>query len=177
VDPFQDPNKEFVNKITYVKGSAEHLAALFEPGTIDIVFCNLTFHHFTRDSWSKTYTGQADIMKQIATVLSKDGRLCILDQFCDGLFYDTIGSRLIYGMTSCKFRPLAKVFKILGAESAGVGVCFLSKKMWMHSFAGAGLVIKYLDERPRDTRWKHRLKHILLMIKRFSAYNVMIVGK
>jgi hypothetical protein len=82
--------------------------------------------------------------------MSDRGRISILDNMYNGAIIDGLPSRLIYGATSSKL--LAKLVKKGGANTAGVGVCFLSKKQWDKTIRrSAGLTVqKYTADEP----WK-----------------------
>jgi hypothetical protein len=65
--------------------------------------------------------------------------------------------------------------KLFGAESAGVGVCFWSKKMWFDMFSRAGFEVESLRE---DVKIKRSLvRKICLLIKSDSLDNVFVVKK
>jgi SAM-dependent methyltransferase len=135
-----------VGNVTFVQDSAENLSTLFAEESADLVFANRVFHHFVRSSWRKSFNGMASIMKQIALVLKKDGYLCITDFFYNGWPHHTLTSRIIYALTSIRFAPVVALLRKLDAKTAGVGVCFLSKKMWLKLFSQAGLSIEILRE-------------------------------
>jgi SAM-dependent methyltransferase len=170
-----DTWKTFAHKVTFVEGLAEELSKLFAAETFDLVFANRVFHHFVRESWKKSYSGMLDIMKQIKQVLKKDGYLCITDLFYYGLIFDRIASKIIFASTTAKSAPIAALAKIVGAKSAGVGVCFLSKKMWLNLFAKAGLTIRSMKESSAyPTKW---FRKIGSFCRHVSENNVMILGE
>jgi SAM-dependent methyltransferase len=144
-------------KITFVKDSAENLSKLFAEEPVDLVFTNWVFHHFVKGSWKESYSGMADIMKQIYLILKEDGLLCITDMFYDGWPHHTLTSKIIYALTSIKFAPVAALIRKLGGHTAGVGVCFLSKKMWLELFAQAGFVVEALEHTSANLPWYQRL--------------------
>jgi hypothetical protein len=114
------------------------------------------------------------IMGQINTVLKKDGYLCIVDQFYNGFPFDNCASKMIFIFTNCKISFLSKVFKRLGAQSAGVGVCFLSKKMRSKMLSNSEFNIEILDETPPTKRkW---YEHLGLLLKTWND-GCMITGK
>lgn len=84
-------------------------------------------------------------MRKLSKKLSKNGKLCILDIFYDGLLIDSWPSRVIYQCTSMKNKFLIKLFRKLGARSAGSGVCFQSEKMWHHLICQGHLTIDVLE--------------------------------
>jgi len=68
------------------------------------------------------------------------------DYFYNGYIFDNSASKIIYFLTSCKNPLLSSVFRKIESKSAGVGVCFLSKKMWFSLFNKNDLVIDRLYE-------------------------------
>ncbi len=167
---------EHSDKVTFVKQSADSLSKIFEENTFDLVFANRVFHHFVRDSWSSSFNGMADIMKEIAHVLKKDGFFGIIDFSYNGFLYDRATSKMIYALTSCSFRPLAFLLRMLGAKTAGVGVCFLSKKMWMKLFSSAGFrLATYVENKEYIPVWG--LKKMLLLCKKATGDNLFVLTK
>jgi ubiquinone/menaquinone biosynthesis C-methylase UbiE len=136
---------EYADKITFIENSADNLNALFSENTFDLIFANRVFHHFVKGTWNKTIAGINDIMKQIAIILKNDGYFCITDYFYDGRFFDTSSSRIIYTLTSCKMPLFVSLFRKIEAKSAGIGVCFLSKKMWFNMFSKYGFIVETLN--------------------------------
>jgi SAM-dependent methyltransferase len=162
------------DKITFVQGSAIDLTKLFDCGTFDLIFANNVFHHFVCSSYGKTRTEQKAIMQQVAAVLKHNGKLFIHDWFYDGMIHDQTASRILYALTTPSFPPLVKICKMLGSHSAGVGVCFLSKKMWLDLFASANLGVEsseYGEKNPFS------LQNLCLLIKNQSWDNIFVVKK
>ncbi|KAA6335961.1 hypothetical protein EZS27_015845 [termite gut metagenome] len=167
---------KFTDKITFVVGSADNLDKLFEVNTFDLVFVNRTIHHFVRNSWKTSIDGIAIIMTQIRSILKRNGNLCIVDFSFNGLLYDKASSKIIYALTSCKLPIITTVCKKLGGESAGIGVCFLSKQMWLNLFSQTGFIIEAFKEGKRNydiaSPWYRRL---CLFIKTVYENNVFIL--
>jgi ubiquinone/menaquinone biosynthesis C-methylase UbiE len=137
---------EFGDKLKFVENTASNLRKIFSENTFDLIFANRVFHHFVKDSWNNTITGIEDIMDQISAILKTDGYFCITDYFYDGMLFDTSASKIIYSLTSCKMPLLVRIFRKIEAKSAGVGVCFLSKKMWVNSLNKNGFLIDRIYE-------------------------------
>jgi ubiquinone/menaquinone biosynthesis C-methylase UbiE len=170
-----DTWEKHADKVTFVKASAENLSKLFSEETFDLVFANRVFHHFVTSSWRKSFSGMADIMKQVAFILKKDGLFCICDHFFNGVLHHTSTSKIIYALTSIRFKPVAALFRKLEAHTAGIGVCFLSKKMWLHLFSQTDFIIETLKESPsRKLKW---YENLFLLVKSYSGDNVIILKK
>jgi SAM-dependent methyltransferase len=176
LDPTQyDTWAKNADKVTFVKGSAENLSELFEKETFDLVFANRVFHHFVKSSWKESFNGMANIMKQVALVLKKDGLLCITDYFYDGWLHHTLTSKITYALTSITLTPIQQLFRRMEAHTAGIGVCFLSKKMWLNLFSQSGFAIKTLKEGINcDLPLYQRIG---LLIKKSRENNVIILQK
>jgi hypothetical protein len=166
---------KYNHDITFIEGSANDLKRYFEEGAFDLIFANRVFHHFVRKSWKQSINGMFEIMNQINLLLRNDGYFCILDHFYNGFLYNQAASQIIYTLTSCTFSPIVKICNKLGAESSGVGVCFLSKKMWYNLFLKSGFEVEIINE-GKDLRIK-LYKNILLSIKSSVMNNVIILKK
>lgn len=136
------------SKITFCEGSVEHVDTYFKEQKFDLIFCNKVFHHFVTETYKETLAMLHKCMKKLAHRLSKNGKLCILDFFYDGIVIDSFPSWMIYHCTSQKNELLIKLFKKFGAKSAGSGVCFQSEKMWRKLIGSSGLNIIAFEKGP-----------------------------
>jgi ubiquinone/menaquinone biosynthesis C-methylase UbiE len=165
---------QYKNKINFIEGSANKLTTIFREEKFDLIFANRVFHHFINRTWEKTIHGMIEIMKQIFTLLKQDGVFCINDHFYNGLFYDKATSKIIYMLTSCTLQPIVKLCKKLGAESAGVGACFLSKKMWITILTNTGFIIDRIMESEKAFK-VNKIKKICLCNKSIVLDNIILV--
>jgi hypothetical protein len=141
-------NKQNTRK-TIVLGSFEQLEELLPNQTFDVVFFNWVLHHLVTDSYQKTQDTILQALKLSKSILTTRGYLSIFENMYDGLLIDNLPSHLIFHLTSSKM--LAPVTKKLGANTAGCGVCFLSKKKWKEKLWNGGFSIQcYTD----DVKWK-----------------------
>jgi ubiquinone/menaquinone biosynthesis C-methylase UbiE len=166
----------YADKVTFMQGSANNLEKLFKKDMFDLIFANRVFHHFVRASWRKTVRGMLDIMKQIDFVLKSDGYFCITDFFYNGLLHHTASSRIIYELTSATFPPIVSLCKNFEAQSSGVGVCFLSKKMWLSLISKSGLKIENMVESDMEIRLPI-YKKICLLNKNIMEDNLFMLRK
>jgi len=104
---------------------------------VDVVFFNWVLHHFVVDSYKATTRTQSDALVLARKMLKPSGRLIVFEQLYNGSPFDDLPGRLIYELTSQK--RLAPLVARLGANTAGVGVCFHSERGWRKLFARAGL--------------------------------------
>lgn len=115
-----------------VLGSAFDVAEQFAGRTFDVVFFNLSLHHFVTDTYAATRQLQRLALQQARCVLAPNGRIAVTENLFEGLVAHNFPGFLVYAITSSK--PLAYVVKRLGANTAGCGVCFLSARGWRDEF-------------------------------------------
>lgn len=165
LDPMRYPSWDhFQEEITFCQESVEHVDTYFKNIKFDLIFCNKVFHHFVTDTYAGTLDMMRTCMKKLRKKLSKNRKLCILDIFYDGLLVDSWPSRVIYHCTSQKNEFLIKVFRKLGAQSAGSGVCFQSEKMWRRMIGQSHFAIDVLEKGPVFPM--KRLKQVVFMSHR-----------
>ncbi|MDR2232726.1 MAG: class I SAM-dependent methyltransferase [Tannerella sp.] len=166
----------FSDKIDFIKASVDDVNQLFAENTFDIIFANRVVHHFVRKTWKETVDGIYGIIGNIYSVLRPGGYFCVSDHFYNGFIYDKITSIIIYELTACKITAIKKVCQKLGAESAGTGVCFLSKNMWMKLLSGNSFKIAFLVENKKLSDMKI-YKKVLLFSKSIRMNNTIICKK
>jgi SAM-dependent methyltransferase len=170
----------FAAKINFIHESASNLEKIFPTGAFDIIFANRVFHHFVTDSWKKSISHIDDIMRQMSVILKDSGQLCIMDNFYNGLLFDSAASKMIYALTTCKIPFIVKRFNRLGSKSAGVGVCFLSKKMWYKLIKKNKLIIKKSDDGKffgLEEIWNKSIYKICLLLKSARNDAILIIEK
>lgn len=154
--------EEFGSQICFVRDTVENLGSgVFQEKSFDIIFANRVFHHLVDETWNKTLRGMENVLRTIHGLLREQGTLCILDHFYNGYFFDASTSWMIYHLTSIRNPVLSRFIKHLGAQSTGVGVCFLSEKMWIKLLKACGFTTRI-----------HRSKYFALKpIKRIALLN------
>jgi hypothetical protein len=170
---------EYKEKIVFVENSAENMLELFKKNTFDIIFANRVFHHFIKENWKTTLSGINNIMHQIPIILKEEGLFCITDYFYDGRVFDSSASRIIYRLTSCKKSLFISLFRKIESKSAGVGVFFLSRKMWYKLFKENNLFVQSLYEGHKLKRkwYKLVIYKILLLIKNCQEDVIFVLQK
>ena len=134
-----------------ILGSAEHLARTFRQ-SFDLIVFNWTLHHFVTSTYSGTRRLQREVLSQARTLLRPDGVISVFENMYNGLVFDGLPGRLIFHATAS--RAFAPVARKLGANTAGCGVCFLSRRQWEHEAERAGLrVASYVDGFPKTLGW------------------------
>lgn len=129
--------------------SIENMENLFFGNKFDIIFMNWILHHLVTDSYLNTLKNVKSILEVSSKILNDRGRISIFENMYNGLVFDNFPCHIIYHLTSCT--KLSKLIKRFGANTAGVGVCFRSKKAWVNLAENAGLrVIQY----SQDDKWR-----------------------
>ncbi|MGH8249499.1 MAG: class I SAM-dependent methyltransferase [Steroidobacteraceae bacterium] len=118
----------------------------------DLVSLHWLLHHLVGDSYAATQTNQRRALASLNGLLTERGRISVFENDYQGWAPDPIPTWLIYVVTAS--RPLAPLARALGANTAGVGVCFNSQKTWRNLMKEAGLQL--IDHAEPDT-WKRRI--------------------
>jgi len=119
-----------------ILGSVFNLENIFhDHEKFDVIAVNMLLHHCVGDTYKKSRENVNLILKSLKPLLSKDGKIYILEQVYDGIIMPSITARLIYGLTSIE-RPkfLVRLLYSLGANMAGTGVAFASNNQWCRTF-------------------------------------------
>lgn len=99
----------------------------------DLITVNWLLHHLVSDTYLRSKQNQVETLLELRNLLTPGGRISIYENCYNGTIIDWLPSALIFSVTSLKFG--SPIFKRLGANTAGVGVCFLSRKQWIQLFA------------------------------------------
>jgi hypothetical protein len=128
---------------TLICDSVENLRNLTQK--YDLICLNWLLHHLVSDSYNLSRQNISLTLNTLVPLLSERGRVSIFENIYDGLLFDGLPSYLIFHLTSAK--GIEKIIKALGANTAGVGVCFLSKQQWLTTIKKANLeVLQYSDD-------------------------------
>lgn len=148
---------------TLVYGSVENLDGL--DSKYDLVHLNWLLHHLVGDSYRQTRTNILRAVGSAARLLSPRGRLSIFECLYNGFLFDNLPGHLIFHLTSS--RTLAGIMRRCGANTAGVGVCFLSRKQSFAIMEQASLEIRSFIP---DKEWSLSLaRRVFLLIDHVSA--------
>lgn len=107
--------------------SVENLSNLNQK--YDLINFNWVLHHLVGKSYDDSRNNMLSALHSVETLLTDNGRVSIFENMYDGIFLDNLPSHLIFKLTSMKI--IASIIHKMGANTAGVGVCFLSKKQWV----------------------------------------------
>lgn len=120
-----------------VLASATDMSAELVDRRFDIIFFNLSLHHFIGKTYSETRRNQRNALAQAVSLLAPAGRVVVTENLYDGIVIDNLPGWIVYMLTASGF--LAPLVKRLGANTAGCGVCYLSAGAWRKEFRRAGL--------------------------------------
>ena len=134
----------------------------FSP-KFDAIQFNWVLHHFITGNYQQTTALQAASLRKAYTELKPGGRIIILENFYDGFLTNDLPSRIIFELTS--MTSIKRFIKKAGANTAGVGVCFHSRKQWLDMVRAAGFRV-ICDEECYDYSELSWLKRVLLTIGR-----------
>lgn len=104
----------------------------------DVIQFNWVLHHFVGDSYEASIELQRKALEKAFQNLSNNGIVVVFENFYEGLFVQNLPSALIYQSTASK--SLAPITSKMGANTAGVGVCFNSRSRWHDMILEAGFV-------------------------------------
>ena len=122
----------------------------------DLICVNWVLHHLIGDTPSETDALVDEALSTSRNLLSDNGRISVFEHMYDGILVDDLPGQLIYRIT--KSRILAEPARRMGANTAGVGVRFRSKRAWKNTFDRLGLtVLRYCDADPREMKLSWRV--------------------
>jgi len=146
-----------------VLASATQLSSSLKGKKFDVIFFNLSLHHFVDASYRKTRQLQRDALSQAKSVLAPGGAIVVTENLYDGMFGSELPGYLVYLLTSS--RLLAPVVKRLGANTAGCGVCFLSTRGWRREFEMLRLAEMDFREVPQPAPPWLKVRLLLLTVR------------
>ncbi len=122
----------------------------------DLISLNWLLHHLVGDSYAQSRQNIVSILTTLPSLLTDRGRVSIFENMYEGLWLDGLPSRLIFQLTASK--TIARFMRQQGANTAGVGVCFLSHKQWCAVLAQSGWqILQYTNDAPWITPAKYKL--------------------
>jgi len=139
-----------------VQASAERLdEALPADERADVIFLNWVLHHLVLDSYGATRRMQRRVLADLRARLRPGGVLSVFENLYEGWPHPGAPGRLIYHLTSR--RSLAPFTRRMGANTAGVGVCFLCGAEWRAEWRRGGWsVLAQSVFEPWEVSWTRR---------------------
>jgi hypothetical protein len=134
---------------TVMLDSVENLEHLEKK--YDIIFLNWLLHHVVSESYAQTRRNQLWTLSAVNALLTERGRVSVFENLYEGFLIGNLPSRIIFLLTSSQ--AIKGIARRLGANTAGVGVCFLSEKKWLSTIHAAGLTVRNRAA-PDDWPWE-----------------------
>ncbi|GAA5645110.1 class I SAM-dependent methyltransferase [Vibrio proteolyticus] len=108
----------------------------------DIIQFNWVLHHFVSNSYELTLQVQRAALTEAYQNLKPGGMVFIFENFYEGLWVSDMPGQVIYRLTASD--SLKSVVARMGANTAGVGVCFHSESVWKSMLREAGFQEMYV---------------------------------
>lgn len=121
----------------------------------DIIFLNWLLHHLVGNSYAESRQNMEWVLTSCRSLLTERGRLSVCENFQNGLLIDAVPSWLVFQLTST--RKMASWVRLLGANSAGVGICALSLRQWEKTFLKLGFTILAYSSWNTKMSWAWRI--------------------
>ena len=149
-----DSNKPHPRKRLWLE-NLEDMSSLLDSGQkFDLICFTDVLHHCVVPTYAGTRALQTTILKNAAKLLAPNGHVVVGERIIDSWITDEYSVRTVFALTRSRF--LARVIRLFGANTAGVGVCFASRNRLQKLFEDAGLSI--LEETHADSSEDHSLK-------------------
>lgn len=150
---------------TIILDSVENLGQMNRR--YDIVCVHWLLHHLVSDSYTQTRQNQLSTLNTVAGLLTAHGRVSVFENIYSGWLFEHLPGLMIYHLTSAK--AIRTITRSMGANTAGVGVCFLSRKQWYSTLGRADLrILNYAE--PDKWIWPLRLEwKVFLHIRRICT--------
>jgi hypothetical protein len=157
-------NKSNTRKRT-ILGSANDLGRASDE-KFDLVFVNWLLHHLVdSSSYRQSRENINHVLRTAMTVLTERGRVSVYENMYNGLILDGAPGWIVYQLTAAK--KIAKLVRKAGANTAGVGVCFLSRKQWCRTVEHNGFrILDYTDGYIWPMPW---IWHLFLHIRHIRS--------
>ncbi|MDF1514844.1 MAG: class I SAM-dependent methyltransferase [Anaerolineae bacterium] len=140
-----------VNNMTQVLGSDR----------FDLIFYHWVLHHFVEKTYRESLVTISNALSSGRQLLSNRGVISILENCYKPVLSKALPSKIIYHTTSSKL--LAAVMRLVGVNSAGTGICYLSISLWLSMLKKNGFSIEKCERmRPLQTS---QLKSWLVLSK------------
>lgn len=117
--------------------SAADLATKLPDKHYDLACFHWVLHHFVTQGYEGTIDTVINVLAGLQPKMKDNARFSVFENMYDGYFGSDYPGKIIFELTSLEF--LAPIFKKMGANTAGIGVCFHSSRAWDRIFARAGL--------------------------------------
>ncbi|MDR0705960.1 MAG: class I SAM-dependent methyltransferase [Planctomycetaceae bacterium] len=125
--------------------------------------------HLCIDStYQETRNLQTTILKNAKTLLSPNGSIIVSERIVNSWLPYDYSTRLIYNLTRSK--SIASIIKLLGANTAGVGVAFMSRERFEKLCNDVGLTM--IEEILISENKKYSIKSMLTTSVRYCGLGI-----
>jgi SAM-dependent methyltransferase len=121
----------------------------------DFIIMRTVLHHLVGDTERKNLTFQSEALLKARGLLKDGGCIFVLENFYDGPYDSDSPGLLIYLLT--RSTSIKRLVRFLGANTAGEGVRFRSRRSWNELFRDARLRISEQRTLSWHTPWWQRL--------------------
>jgi len=136
---------------TLIRESVENIGRVVSS-KYDLICLNWLLHHLVGNSYRESRNNMSLVLRAAVPLLTASGRISIFENMYRGFLLDNLPSHLIFLLTSSK--SIAAITRKLGANTGGVGVCFLSEKQWRATIKQVNLeVLSYTENRKWSMPW------------------------
>jgi len=148
---------------TLVNSTVEEIGDKLGEEKFDLITVNWVLHHLVLGSYKETREHQLANLRRLGTYVSQDGKISVFENVLEGMMLPDLPARAVFGITSS--RLLSPITKRLGANTAGTGVCYLSRRQWLALMSEAGLVIDFYRCYPKSVSNRMRALMMLLLAR------------
>jgi SAM-dependent methyltransferase len=157
---------------TIINDSVENLDSIADR--FDVIFVHWLLHHLVGSSYELTKHNQLATLQTLRKMLAAGGRISVFENMYRGWLWEELPGWLIYQLTSAK--AIAAMVRRMGANTAGVGVCFRSKNEWRATIENAGFQIAAYTE-PDNWIWPLRpIWRVVLHIRQVQVAHFWLVA-
>lgn len=158
-----DQNKRHDRK-TLVESSVDNLGNHFKNSKFDLIFFHWVLHHFVENTYRGSISTISNALKSARQLFSQNGLISILENSYQSYFIDSLPSRMLTLGT-----------QLLGANTAGTGVCYLSEKLWRTMLGDAGLRVEKCEV--TSPLKISRLKKLLYLTKEINVVHIVAMNQ
>jgi ubiquinone/menaquinone biosynthesis C-methylase UbiE len=120
-----------------IHSAIEHIPDILAGRTFDYITVNWVFHHLIGNSYRACRENCHTTLMQCKELLKPNGLLLVAENMFDGYLGSNLPSHVIYAITATRWPWFVRFAKRF-FNTAGVGVCFQSRRAWQQMFAQAG---------------------------------------
>lgn len=131
-----------------VLGDAKALP--LRPNSFDLINLDTLMHHLVDfQGYRNTLGAIEQFLTSLRGLLKPSGLVIVREIYHEFVLRENLGAHLIYELSRLQLPgAVSNLVKRLGLKTAGVGVCFLTRKQWSAIFAKAGYKVLSVTDKP-----------------------------